>query len=83
MNKSETIRENLHKIINKVENDELLEVVYQILESNKLYPEGSLIKTLKAEEKEELYKSFDESLDDSNLTKLDEVKKKHSKWLGE
>lgn len=82
MNKSETIRENLHKIINRVENDELLEIVYQILESNKLYSEGSLIKTLKAEEKEELYQSYHESMNDSNLTNLDELKKKHAKWLG-
>ena len=83
MDKSITIKENLHSLINKIDNNELLEMVYQVLNSKQSYKEGELISTLTAEEKAELYQSYDESLNESNLTDLKDIKKKHSRWLKE
>jgi len=67
-------------MIDKVNNDDLLEIVYQLLKSKGSDKEGQLLNKLTLEEREELYKAYDESLEDSNLVDLDQIKKEHSKW---
>ncbi|VAW28300.1 hypothetical protein MNBD_BACTEROID06-1481 [hydrothermal vent metagenome] len=75
------MRENLHKIINSIENNDLLEMVYEVLESKNQYKQGSLINNLNVAERKELYESYNESLDESKLVDLEALKKSHSKWL--
>jgi superfamily I DNA/RNA helicase len=79
MRKSVRIKDELHSLIDKIDNDELLEMVYELLDSRNR--EGELIKSLSVEQKKELYQSYDESLDESNLIDLDKLRAKHSKWF--
>lgn len=67
-------------MIDKVHNDDLLEIVYQVLESKISDKEGQLLNKLTFEEKKELYKAYYESLDNSKLVDLDQIKKDHAKW---
>ncbi len=77
MRKSTRIKDNLHSLIDKIDNDDLLEIVYKILNSRNTGTEGELIRSLSEEHKKELYESYDESLDESNLIDLNELKAKH------
>ena len=77
------IKNDLHSLIDKISNDDLLEMVYQLLESKGSNKDGELLNKLTLEEKQELYKAYDESLEDNNLVDLDQIKKDHSKWQEE
>ena len=81
MRKSVRIKDNLHSLIDKIDNDELLEMVYQLLNSRNKNTEGELIRGLSEKQKKELYESYDESHDESNLIDLDKLRAKHSKWF--
>ena len=81
MRKSIRIKDNLHSLIDKIDNDDLLEIVYKILNSRNIGTEGELIRSLSEEQKKELYESYDESQDESNLIDLNELRAKHSKWF--
>jgi hypothetical protein len=81
MRKSVQIKDDLHALIDKIDNNELLEAVYQLLDSRNRNTEGELISSLSAEQKKELYESFEESQDESNLIDLNELRAKHSKWF--
>ena len=81
MRKSVQIKDDLHALIHKIDNDELLEMVYQLLDSQNRKTEGELIKSLSEEQKKELYEAYDESHDESNLVDLEKLRSKHSKWF--
>ena len=81
MRKSIRIKDNLHSLIDKIDNDDLLEMVYKILNSRNKGTEGELIRSLSEEQNKELYESYDESQDESNLIDLNELRAKHSKWF--
>ncbi|MDZ7607708.1 MAG: hypothetical protein U5K79_19460 [Cyclobacteriaceae bacterium] len=81
MRKSVQIKDDLHSLIDKIDNNELLEMVYQLLDSRNKQTEGELIKSLSEEQKKELYEAYDESLDESNLIDLEKLRSKHSKWF--
>lgn len=75
------IKKDLHSLIDKVDNDELLEVVYQLLNSKASDKEGELLKDLTIEQKKELYQAYEESFNESNLINLENLKVKHLKWF--
>ena len=75
MSNPQKIKRDLNSIIDRINNEELLEIVYQILESKEENKEGELLQKLTVAEKEELYQSYDESIDKKNLVDLDQVKK--------
>ena len=81
MRKSIRIKDDLHSLIDKIDNDDLLEMVYKILDSRNKSIEGELIRGLSEQQKKELYESYDESQDESNLIDLDKLRAKHSKWF--
>jgi hypothetical protein len=81
MRKSIRIKDDLHSLIDKIDNNDLLEMVYKILDSRSKSKEGEIIRSLSEEQKKELYESYDESLDESNLIDLNELRDKHSKWF--
>lgn len=80
MNKTLKIKNSLHAMIDTIENEELLEFVYQLLDSRSSEKEGALLNELSVQEKQELYEAYEDSLDNANLLDFDEIKKKHSKW---
>jgi len=81
MRKSVQIKDDLHSLIDKIDNNELLEMIYQLLDSRNRQTEGELIKSLSEEQKKELYEAYDESYDESNLVDLEKLRSKHSKWF--
>lgn len=83
MRNPQKVKENIHFLIDKLNNNDLLDIVYQLLESKTSEQEGQMLKKLTVEEQAELYKSYDESMDEQNLVDLDQVKRDHSKWQEE
>lgn len=70
------LKADLHKILDKIENEQLLRAIYDFLKQRENSVEGQIWKTLTEEQKQEVYTSYQESEHDSNLIDWDEVKKK-------
>lgn len=75
------LKNNLHHLIDSINNDHLLSRFYALIVSIKEYPESKLWSRLSTEEREELLLSDIESGDPENLIPHTEIEKKHSKWL--
>lgn len=70
------LKSNLHKILDKIDNEQLLRVLYDFLKERENSVEGQFWKTLTEEQKKEVYLSYEESEDDNNLINWEDVKKK-------
>lgn len=70
------LKSDLHKILDKIENEQLLRAIYDFLKQNEHVEEGQIWKTLTEELKKEVYLSYEESQDDKNLLDWEQVKKK-------
>ncbi|GAB1454626.1 hypothetical protein MASR2M47_46820 [Draconibacterium sp.] len=75
------LKNNLHHLIDSINNDRLLSRFYSIIVNIKEYPEGKLWSKLSDSEREELLLSDKESNDPMNLIPHSEIEKKHKKWL--
>ena len=71
------LKSDLHKILDKIENEQLLRAIYDFLKQSEDAEEGQIWKTLTEEQKKEVYLSYEESQDDKNLKDWDTVKKKY------
>ncbi len=69
------LNSDLHKILDRIENEQLLRTIYNFLKLREDAEEGQIWKTLTKEQKKEVYLSYEESRDDKNLTKWDAIKK--------
>jgi hypothetical protein len=70
------LKSDLHKILDKIDNEQLLRAIYDFLKQRENSVEGQIWKTLTEEQKREVYLSYDESEDDKNLINWEDVKKK-------
>ena len=70
------LKSNLHKIVDKIDNEQLLRTVYDFLKLRENSEESSIWRTLTEEQKKEVYLSYQESEDDRNLVSWDEIKKR-------
>ena len=70
------LKSNLHKIVDKIDNEQLLQTIYDFLKLSENSQEGQIWKSLTEEQKKEVYLSYQESEDDRNLVSWDEVNKK-------
>ena len=70
------LKSNLHKIVDKIDNEQLLQTIYDFLKLSENSQEGQIWKSLTEEQKKEVYLSYQESEDDKNLVSWDEVNKK-------
>ena len=70
------LKSNLHKIVDKIDNEQLLQTIYDFLKLSENSQEGQIWKSLTEEQKNEVYLSYQESEDDKNLVSWDEVNKK-------
>jgi len=61
------LKSNIHNIVDRIQNEELLQAVYDFLKVKETNKSGGLWESLTKEQKEEVYLSFEESEDDSNL----------------
>lgn len=75
------LRSNLHQLIERIENEELLSAIHDLLMQKKESKEGKLFNSLSEEQKRELLASEKKSHDESTLIDNDEVMKKYKKWL--
>ena len=70
------LKSDLHKIVDKIDNEQLLQTIYDFLKLSENSQEGQIWKSLTKEQKKEVYLSCQESEDDRNLVSWDEVNKK-------
>ena len=70
------IKSDLHKIVDKIDNEQLLHAIYDFLKQRISSEEGQIWKSLTEEQKKEVYLSYQESENDDNLIRWEDVKKK-------
>lgn len=70
-------KSDLHKILDRIDNEQLLRTIYDFLKQRETAEEGQIWKTLTEEQKREVYLSYEESQNDNNLTDWDTLRKKY------
>ena len=70
------LKSNLHKLIDDIQNTELLKALYSILKESDIANEGSLWQSLSQSQKSEVLEAYKESENLKNLTPNSEVFKK-------
>jgi len=71
------LKSDLHKILDRIENEQLLRTIYDFLKQREDAQEGQIWQTLTDEQKQEVYLSYEESQNDKNLIDWEVVKKKY------
>ncbi|MBZ0247840.1 MAG: hypothetical protein K8H85_17990 [Cyclobacteriaceae bacterium] len=71
------LKSDLLKILNRIEDEQLLRTVYEFLKEGENTEQGRIWKTLTEDQKKEVYSSYEESQDDKNLIDWEDVKKKY------
>jgi len=71
------LKSNIHKILDRIDNEQLLQTIYDFLKQSEDSEEGQLWKTLSEEQKKEIYLSYEESQEDKNLINWETIKKKY------
>lgn len=61
------LKSNIHNIVDRIQSEELLQTIYDFLKVREANNSGTLWESLTKDQKEEIYLSFEESEDDSNL----------------
>jgi hypothetical protein len=75
------LKSNFHKLIDSINNEDVLSKFYAILEKTKESIDGALWNKLSFEEQQELKNIEKESHDSNNLISQADMTKKHNKWL--
>ena len=71
------LKSDVHKILDRIENEQLLRTIYDFLKQRENTKEGHIWKALTEEQKKEVYLSYEESQDDKNLIDWETIKKKY------
>jgi hypothetical protein len=79
--KQTDIRTSFHKLIDEIDNDNLLMKFYDLLNKSSDQKEGELWNQLSDEQKNEILLAESESHYEKNLIDQDTQKEKHKKWL--
>jgi hypothetical protein len=74
-------KEDFHKLIDKIEDEEVLKGYFKLIQRLNSNQTGELWDNLNAAERDELLMAYDESFDRNNLISNEEAKKQHNKWL--
>lgn len=67
------LKTSLHKVIDRIQNEELLQAIYDFLKTREHSESGKLWQSLSNEQKKELLASYEESENDNNLISNDDV----------
>lgn len=70
------LKSNIHKIVEGIESQQLLQTLYDFLKARETDQKGKLWDTLTEEQKKEVLLAFDESEDEKNLIDREEVFKR-------
>lgn len=76
-----SIKQKLHDLIEKIENESILNQVYELIYKKSFSKEGDLWSKLSPEQQMEVLLSLEESNDSNNLISNEELKKNHKRWL--
>ena len=63
----------IHKTVDSIQNEQLLQAVYDFLKSKEQFKPGDIWETLTEEQKKEVLLAYDESEDENNLIDSDEL----------
>lgn len=61
------IKLNLHKIVDRIDDERLLRVIYDFLEVREKSTEGQIWNTLTPDQQQEVLQAYEDSENDSNL----------------
>lgn len=67
------LRTNLHKIVDRIEDERLLRAVYSFLEVREKSTDGQIWNSLTEEQKKEVLEAYEESENDENLIEDEDV----------
>ena len=67
------LKSNLHKIVDRIEDERLLQAIYSFLQVRENSEEGQMWKSLTEEQKKEVLEAYDESENDVNLVEDKDV----------
>ena len=73
------IRNNIHLLVDKIDNENFLKELYDLISKRYASKEGQLWNQLSEQEQEELLLAFDESDNPDNLISNAEMKLKHKR----
>lgn len=76
-----TIKYEFHQLIDTIQDKDLLSQFLEAMQYSTSQKEGTLWRSLTNSEQEKVMLSYEESLDKDKLISLEEVAKKHQKWL--
>lgn len=71
------LKADLHKILDRIENEQLLRTIYDFLKQRENADEGQIWKLLTDEQKKAVYLSYEESQDDKKLIDWDALKREY------
>ncbi len=75
------IKNSFHKLIDRIDNNNILSKFYSILEQASTVKDGQLWNRLTEEEKQELLRIDNETDNNENLISHSAIQAKHKKWL--
>ncbi len=76
-----SIKQKLHELIDAIDNESILNQVYELISKKSTSKENDLWSKLSIEQQKEVLLSLEESEEPYNLTSHEDVKKNHKKWL--
>jgi hypothetical protein len=76
-----SIKQKLHDLIDSIDNDSILNQVYELISQKNTSTESDLWSKLTNDQQKEVLLSLEESEEPYNLISQEEVKKNHKKWL--
>lgn len=79
--KTKDIKNDLHNLIDSIDNDLLLMKFYDLMIKSTSNKEGELWNSLSEDQKNQLLLAEMESNEPDNLISFDQQKSKHQKWL--
>ena len=68
---------DLHRILENIDNEQLLRTIHEFLKERENSKEGQIWSTLSEEQKKEVYLSYEDSEEDKNLKRWEDIKKKY------
>jgi hypothetical protein len=76
-----TIRDQLHQIIDTIEDEQLLETIYQILQNREF--KGQIWQSLTREQQNEVLKASDQVGNPDEQTSHEAMRQRNQKWLNQ
>jgi len=67
------LKSSIHKTVEGIQNEELLQTVYDFLKSRQMNKSGEMWNSLTEEQKNEVRITYEESEDENNLKDVDEL----------